>query len=798
MNYRHILTILAAAALSAACSGRQDDLVTDPADYVTTLMGTLSEFALSTGNTYPATAVPWGMNFWTPQTGAMGDGWTYRYDAHKIRGLKQTHQPSPWINDYGQFAIMPVRDAAEYDENDRASWFSHKSETARPYYYQVYLADHDINAELAPAERAASFRFTFPESATSGVVIDAYDHGSYIKVIPEENTVVGYTTRNSGGVPENFRNWFVVKFDKPVEGFCLYDGRTLKVEHGALAEASGETDVTTRDSAYEVRGDHAMAVVKFRTAKGEQVHVQAASSFISEAQAYTNLKEVEGKPFDTVKSEAKAKWNDVLGRIQVGGGTPDQYRTFYSCLYRSVLFPRKFHEVTEDGRIMHYSPYNGEIRKGYLYTDTGFWDTFRALFPLLNLVYPSVNEEIQKGMVNIAEENPFLPEWASPGHRGCMVGNNSASVVADAYVKGLISGGIDTLYRAIVHGTEHVHPEVGSTGRLGHEYYNSLGYVPYNVGINENVARTLEYAYDDWCILRIARKMGRPQEELDKWSQRAMNYRNVFDPSVGLMRGRNADGTFQEPFSPYKWGDAFTEGNSWHYTWSVFHDVQGLIDLMGGDDRFCAMLDSVFVVPPVYDDSYYGVRIHEITEMQVAQMGNYAHGNQPAQHMIYLYDYAGQPWKAQFRVREVMDRLYSATPDGYCGDEDNGQTSAWYVFSALGFYPVCPGSDEYVIGSPLFGKVVLHLENGNEVTLTADGNSPEHRYITAMTMDGRKYDRNYLKYVDLLDGADIEFSMSDTPDKSRGTSSEARPYSFSRESQVMPAISLRKLRFPPL
>ena len=763
------VSILAAAALMAVscCNNDVSSYIIEesPADYVTTLMGTMSEYSLSTGNTYPAVALPWGMNFWTPQTGTMGDGWTYRYDAHLIRGFKQTHQPSPWINDYGQFSIMPVNDASKVTEDERASWFSHKSETARPYYYQAYLADHDINAELAPSERAAAFRFTYPESAKSGVVVDAYDRGSYIKVIPETNTVVGYTTRNSGGVPDNFRNWFVVVFDKKIEGYSLYDGNVLKVSSDLASHAAGGSL-----NSGEVKGDHAIAVLRFATCKGETVEARVASSFISESQAFVNLKEVADKDFDTVKADAKARWNDVLGRITVSGGTVDQYRTFYSCLYRSLLFPRKFYEVAEDGRILHYSPYNGEVCEGYLYTDTGFWDTFRALFPLLNLVYPSVSSEIMQGMVNIAKENEFLPEWASPGHRGCMVGNNSASVVADAYMKGLISdSGIDTLYRAIVYGTENVHPEVSSTGRLGHEFYNTLGYIPYNVGINENVARTLEYAYNDWCILQIAKKMGRPEEELQKWASRSQNYRNVFDPSTNLMRGRNADGTFQEPFSPYKWGDAFTEGNAWHYTWSVFHDIPGLVGLMGGEDNFCEMLDSVFVVPPVYDDSYYGVRIHEITEMQVAHMGNYAHGNQPAQHMIYLYDYAGQPWKAQYWTREVMDRLYSATPDGYCGDEDNGQTSAWYVFSALGFYPVCPGSDEYAVGSPLFRKAEITLENGRTVTINAADNSPENRYIRNMKFNGRTYDSNCLKYEELLKGADIDFTMSPSchPDRTK-------------------------------
>ncbi len=719
------------------------EFVTEPADYVSTLVGTLSEHSFSTGNTYPAVALPWGMNFWTPVTGVMGDGWTYRYDAHHIRGFKQTHQPSPWINDYGQFAVMPVRDSRAVHQNARASWFSHKSETARPYYYQVYLADHDINVEITPTERAASFLFTYPESETSGIIIDAYDNGSFIKVIPEENAVIGYTTRNSGGVPDNFRNWFVVRFDKPVESFTVYDG-----------------PLSPLDGADEFEGFHALASIGFRTEKGEKVGMQAASSFISLEQARLNLEEVGDRSFAEVHDAAKRRWNEVLGRIRIGGGTPDQYRTFYSCLYRSVLFPRKFHEIDASGRPVHYSPYNGEICDGYLYTDTGFWDTFRALFPLLNLVYPSVNKEIQMGLANIARENEFLPEWASPGHRDCMVGNNSASVVADAIIKGVTpESEWQTLYDCLVHGTENIHPEVSSTGRLGHEYYNTLGYIPYDVGIHENVARTLEYAYNDWCLLQIARRLGRPQEEIDRWEARSHNWRNVFDPSHNLMRGRLADGRFQEPFSPYKWGGAFTEGNAWHYTWSVFHDVEGLKEAMGGEKAFVEMLDSVFVVPPVYDDSYYGYRIHEITEMQVADMGNYAHGNQPAQHMIYLYDRTSEPWKAQKHVREVMDRLYSAAPDGYCGDEDNGQTSAWYVFSALGFYPVCPASDEYAIGSPLFRNAVIHLENGRKLRISAPGNSPESPYVRSVRVNGRKIDGHFLRHSVISEGGEVIFSM---------------------------------------
>ena len=757
------LSILAFAALAAACCETpKSGTLLRPSEYVTTLVGTQSDYTLSTGNTYPAVALPWGMNFWTPQTGKMGDGWAYTYGAHTIRGLKQTHQPSPWINDYGQFSLMPVRGKDKIDEQSRLSWFSHQSETAKPYYYSVYLADHDVIAEMAPTERAAILRFTFPESTESGVVIDAFDRGSQVKVL-DQHTVVGYTTRNSGGVPANFRNYFVIRFDKPIETYRIFDGGQ---------EIKGDA----------VTGDHALAAVYFTTRRGERVNARVASSFISAEQAVCNLEtELGTDDFETVKAKAQARWDEVLGRIEVAGGTEEQYRTFYSCLYRSTLFPRKFYEIDAAGKPVHYSPYNGEVLPGYMYTDTGFWDTFRSLFPLLNLVYPSVNAEIQAGLANTYKESGFLPEWASPGHRGCMVGNNSASVVSDAILKGITpQEDIATLYEAMLAGRDKVHPQVSSTGRLGHEYYNTLGYVPYNVGINENVARTLEYAYDDWCIAQVAAKLGKAEDAamLEKASQ---NWRNVFDPETRLMRGRNEDGTFQSPFSPYRWGDAYTEGNAWHYTWSVFHDPEGLATLMGGKEGFAEMLDSVFVVPPIYDDSYYGARIHEITEMQVANMGNYAHGNQPAQHMIYLYNYVGQPWKAQWWTREVMDRLYSAKPDGYCGDEDNGQTSAWYVFSALGFYPVCPGSDEYAVGSPLFRKAAIHLENGKTVEIEAPENGPENRYVSGMTVDGKAAGRTFLKYGELLEGAKIRFDMQPEPDKDRGTKPGDAPYSMSRE-----------------
>ena len=773
MTFKVLLTsLLTVASLTAKAAVTP----AEPVDYVSTLVGTESKIELSTGNTYPAVAMPWGMNFWMPQTGKMGNGWAYVYSADKIRGFKQTHQPSPWINDYGQFSILPITGKAEFDQDKRASWFSHKAEIATPYYYRVYLADYDIVAELAPTERACAMRFTYPENDKSFVVVDAFDKGSYVKILPEKQMIVGYTTKNSGGVPDNFKNFFVVKFDKPF---------TYKaaVADGTVGE--GNTEATC---------NHAGAIIGFQTKRGEVVNVQVASSFISEEQALRNLGELKDGCFDRIKAEGRKTWNNVLGKIEIDDQNIDHKRTFYSCLYRSVLFPRSFFEYDAQGKVVHYSPYNGKVLPGYMFTDTGFWDTFRCLFPLLNVMYPSMNTKMQEGLVNAYKESGFLPEWASPGHRGCMVGNNSASIVADAYLKGLRGYDAEELWKAVVHGANNVHPTVSSTGRLGHEYYNKLGYVPYDVKINENVARTLEYAYDDWCIYKFGKALGKSEKELKPFLARAYNYKNVFDPETKLMRGRNKDGKFQTPFSPLKWGDAFTEGNSWHYSWSVFHDPQGLINLMGGKQNFNQMLDSVFNVPPLFDDSYYGGVIHEIREMQIMNMGNYAHGNQPVQHMIYLYGYSGQPWKTQYWIREVMDKLYTAHPDGYCGDEDNGQTSAWYVFSAMGFYPVCPGSNQYVLGVPYFDKLTLHLENGKSLTVTAKGNSDNTRYVNAMTLNGETYNHNYLTHDAVMNGGNIVFDMSTTPNTQRGTLAEDVPYSLSNEMPAQKGGKAKKVK----
>ena len=770
---------LDAVSLSSGSSVKKHSAVyakvqeAQPLEYVTTLMGTDSRFDLSYGNTYPAISLPWSMNAWTPMTAKIGDGWAYKYDDHLFRGIKQTHQPSPWLNDYAAFALMAVTGDLAFSETDRASWFSHKAETAKPHYYTAYLADHDTLIEVTPAERAAHFRFTFPETENAYIILDAFPGGSDIAIHPDKKMITGVVRNNHGGVPENFANYFVARFSHEFDVTHTWeDGYKLRADQ------------------LESAGDHVGAVVGFKTENGEQVTVKVASSFISLDQAKLNLeREIGSWSFDDTLRAAEDRWNKTLNRIVVKDTDQEKIRTFYSTLYRVMLFPRPFHEITLENQLVHYSPYNGNIEHGFLYTDNGFWDTFRAVFPYFTLMHPSLSADIMEGLINTYEESGWLPEWASPGHRNVMIGSNSAINIADAYLKGIDGYNIETLYDAALKNatTSEGRPKsrdgntITSVGREGVDYYNDLGYVPYDVGIHENAARTLEYAFADFNLMRLAEKLGKA-EDADLFRQRSRNYINLFDKETGWMRGKNKDGTFQTPFNPLKWGDAFTEGNSLHYTWSVFHDVAGLIDLMGGDEEFVSKLESVFTMPPLFDDSYYGFTIHEIREMQIVNMGNYAHGNQPIQHMLYLYNHAGEPWRGQKRIRDVMERLYAPTPDGYPGDEDNGQTSAWYVFSALGFYPVTPGTDQYVFGTPLFDQVEITFENGKSLKIIARNGADDHPYIQKVKLNGKDYSRSWISHEVLQAGGELVIVMGPEPNKSFGQHPSDRPYSMSLEN----------------
>ncbi len=726
-----------------------------PVDFVDPLMGTDSDRSLSAGNVYPDISRPWGMHSWTPQTGPMADPWFYGYRQLKMRGIRQTHQPSPWMGDYGAFAVLPMAGQPVFDEEKRASWFSHKAEEAHPYSYRVYLADYDLTFEMAPTVRASIMRITYPETDSPLFLVDLIP-GSKEKGIVEVDAasrrIKGRINCKGGrgAVVDGFANHFIMEFDRDFQ---------------VVGDVPADRGV----------------IVKFAPVKrGERVVVKVASSFIDWDQAGRNMLELGNDDLETVAAKGRAEWNAILSRVKVEGGSERRMRTFYTCLYRALLFPRIHWEVAADGTIVHQSPVAANtVAKGYYYGGTGFWDTFRSLFPLLNFLYPDVNAKMSAGLANCWKECGWLPEWSNPGLARCMIGNNSASVVSEAACAGVI-GAQDAalLYEALLHGANNVHPKFQQVGRIGFKEYNEKGYVPRDIGIRESAARTLEYAYDDWCIARMGRFLGRPAEEVAVYESRARNWRNVFNPAVGLMCGRAADGTFNPAFDKFAWGGDFTEGNSLHYTWSVFHDVAGLMEAMGGREAFVRQLDEIFTLPPVIHLGAYKNVIHEMREMQIAGFGQYAHGNQPIQHMIYLYDWAGEPWKTQYWVREAMDRLYAPAPDGYCGDEDNGQTSAWYIWSALGFYPVCPGSGEYALGGPLFSKATLSFAGGSTLVIDAPG-ADANRYVAELELNGVRKQCNYVTREELQKGGRLVFRMSAAPCKNRGAAISDAPSSMS-------------------
>ena len=699
----------------------------------------------------------------------MGDGWVYTYKSDQIIGFKQTHQPSPWINDYAAFSLMPSIGKLSVLEDERKLKFDHENEKAEPHFYSVILHEINTKVEFTVTERSSFFKFNFPKNENSNVIIDAFFKNSEIKIFPNENKIIGIARNNSGGVPENFANYFVIKFNRPFKKSGVWDGK------GNIM------------SKKELIGEHVGAYVTFDTTNDVVVEAKVSSSFISHEQAWVNLNRElpDDKKFDEILSEGRRSWNNELSKIKVETdnttkGLSDKIK-FYSCFYRTILFPRQFHEYNKQGKQIHYSPYNGKILDGPLYTDNGFWDTFRAVFPFYTILYPEKLSEIIQGiMVNPYKESGWLPEWSSPGHRDCMIGSNSASIIAEAFLKGIKNFDIDIAYEGIINSSENEGP-LSSVGRKGAFEYNNLGYIPFDSSINENVARTLEYAYNDFSIWKLAVELGRPKNEINLFKNRANNYKNVFDSSTNFMRGKLKNGDFQSPFIADAWGGAFTEGSSWHYTWSVLHDPQGLIDLMGGRKDFIKKLDEVFTAEPTSDFTYYGFKIHEILEMELLNMGQYAHGNQPIQHAIYFYNYAQQPWKTQQKIRYILDNLYGAEADGYCGDEDNGQTSAWFLFSSLGFYPVAPVTMEYVIGSPLFNYVEISLPNGKKFIIDSAENSNENIYIHNVKLNKKYYTKNWLHHNDITNGGRIMFNMKNKPNLNWGSSKSSVPYSMSNE-----------------
>lgn len=730
----------------------------DLVQYVNTLQGTNSTYELSWGNTYPTTAVPYPMNSWSPQTGKNGDGWKYQYSATTIRGFQPTHQCSPWVGDYGVFSLMPVPELV-VDESKRATPFSHDKEIAKPHYYKVTL-ENGITTEFSPTTRSAHFRFSFPAKGDAFLVLDGYTKTSQVQIDVANHRITGYV-HNGAFSPKTHKNYFIIQFDKPFVSYGTWENRKNTIQKNNLSR----------------EGEGIGAYVQF--AKGSKVQAKVSTSYISPEQAEVTMTRELGKhsSVEVTKQAAADVWNQLLNRVLVEGGTEEDMKTFYSCMFRANLFSHKFYEEKEDGSPYYYSPYDEKIHDGYMFTDNGFWDTFRSQFPLTNILHPTMQGQYMQALLDAQEQCGWLPSWSFPSETGGMVGNHSISLLTDAWVKGIRTFDPEKALKAYAHEAMNKGPWGGANGRVRWKDYYQLGYIPYPESMG-STAQTLEYCYDDFCAYQLAKMTGNKFYE-EVFARQIYNYKNVYDPSVGFMRGRKLDGSWAD-FDAFEWGGPYCEGNAWHYNWSVFHDVQGLIDLTGGDERFVAKIDSVFALPGIVKYGTYGTKIHEMLEMELAKMGQYAQGNQPIQHMIYLYSYAGQPWKTQYWIRQVMDRLYNSSENGYPGDEDQGGMSSWYVLSALGIYSVCPGADEYVLGSPKFRKATITMEDGKKFVIEAKGNSKDNVYIQNATLNGKRHTRNYIHYSDIVNGGVLELQMGNQPEKTRGTAKEDRPFSLSK------------------
>lgn len=730
----------------------------DLVQYVNTLQGTNSTYELSWGNTYPTTAVPYPMNSWSPQTGKNGDGWKYQYSATTIRGFQPTHQCSPWVGDYGVFSLMPVSELV-VDESKRATPFSHDKEIAKPHYYKVTL-ENGITTEFSPTTRSAHFRFSFPAKGDAFLVLDGYTKTSQVQIDVANHRITGYV-HNGAFSPKTHKNYFIIQFDKPFVSYGTWENRKNTIQKNNLSR----------------EGEGIGAYVQF--AKGSKVQAKVSTSYISPEQAEVTMTRELGKhsSVEVTKQAAADVWNQLLNRVLVEGGTEEDMKTFYSCMFRANLFSHKFYEEKEDGSPYYYSPYDEKIHDGYMFTDNGFWDTFRSQFPLTNILHPTMQGQYMQALLDAQEQCGWLPSWSFPSETGGMVGNHSISLLTDAWVKGIRTFDPEKALKAYAHEAMNKGPWGGANGRVRWKDYYQLGYIPYPESMG-STAQTLEYCYDDFCAYQLAKMTGNKFYE-EVFARQIYNYKNVYDPSVGFMRGRKLDGSWAD-FDAFEWGGPYCEGNAWHYNWSVFHDVQGLIDLTGGDERFVAKIDSVFALPGIVKYGTYGTKIHEMLEMELAKMGQYAQGNQPIQHMIYLYSYAGQPWKTQYWIRQVMDRLYNSSENGYPGDEDQGGMSSWYVLSTLGIYSVCPGTDEYVLGSPKFRKATITMEDGKKFVIEAKGNSKDNVYIQNATLNGKRHTRNYIHYSDIVNGGVLELQMGNQPEKTRGTAKEDRPFSLSK------------------
>ncbi|WHY71608.1 GH92 family glycosyl hydrolase [Fictibacillus enclensis] len=762
-------------------------------DYVNILRGTQSNSTFSRGNNFPAIAVPHGFNFWTPATDAGSTSWLYSYNQSnnennqpEIQAFSLSHEPSPWMGDRQTFQVMPSASEAEKPDADRkarALPFKHENETAKPHYYSVKF-DNGIKAEIAPTDHAAMQRYTF-KGDTSSLILDNVNNNGGISINKEKGEVTGYSDVKSGLSTGASRMYIYATFDQPI------------INSGKLT-GEGRDNVT--------------AYVRFDTKDQKAVTMKIATSLISIAQAKKNLEqEIQSDDtFQSIKEKAQQKWEKLLSKIEVEGASEDQHVTLYSNMYRLFLYPNSGFENTGTKDNPHYqyaSPFSppagsstpeatgAKIVDGKTYVNNGFWDTYRTAWPAYSFFTPNMAGEMIDGFVQQYRDGGWVSRWSSPGYANLMVGTSSDVAFADAYLKGVHNFDVKSFYQSAIKNASVVSPNAG-TGRKGISQSIFDGYT--NTSTGEGLSWSMDGYINDYGIANLAKALGkeagknasdRAQYKADAkyYMNRAQNYVHLFNPDTGFFMGRKANGewrTSAQDFDARDWGGDYTETNAWNMAFHAPQDGQGLANLYGGKNGLADKLAEFFSTPEtaLHAGAYGGV-IHEMREARDVRMGMYGHSNQPAHHITYMYNYAGQPWKTQEKVREVLERLYigSEIGQGYAGDEDNGEMSAWQIFSALGFYPLKMGSPEYAIGAPLYKKATVHLENGKRIVVNAPKNSKKNKYIQGLKINGKSYSKTYLLHSDLADGARLDFDMGPKP-SSWGTGKKDAPASITPSS----------------
>ena len=727
------------------------------------------------GHTFPGAARPFGMIQLSPDTQVrpfrQSYPWAagYRYEDDSILGFSHTHFSGAGHSDLGDVLLMPYSEETKWEPgyperpfSGYRSRFSHKDEHAEPGYYAVKLADNDVDVELTSSERVGLHRYHYAKGAQAKVMLDLrssiYDYAAknlWSRLRMRDNTLITGMRETRGWAPGR-QLYFAIQFSHPLVSRELRNFERDVEYKGFAGPGSGPGDKAV------VEGKLLAGALNFGVPSDGQLEVKVAISAVSEEGAIANLAEMPGWDFDAERAKAFAAWNEALGTLSIDSA-PDTRKMVYTALYHSMLAPSLF--MDRDGQ---YRGPDNQVHqaKGFRFHSTfSLWDTYRALHPLMTILQPERDVDFVRSLIESQKFSPYgiLPVWQFAGlETWCMIGYHAVPVIADAYMKGLKGIDAEEALKAMTASAEY-----GPYGGL--EHYMKLGYVPIDLE-PEAASKTVEYAFDDWTIARMAEKMGK-KDIAAKYYQRAQNYRNSFDVKTGFLRAKKSDGQFREPFDPVlsNFGSDYTEGSAWQYSWYMPHDNAGLIKMLGGDVALQNKIDMVF-------DAKVDEKVYSHMEDISGLIGHYAHGNEPSHHVAYLYNYAGAPWKTQKRLTQVVSSQYNTTPQGLSGNDDLGQMSAWLVFTSMGFYPVAPGSNEYVIGRPFLDKAVMNLSNGKHFTIRAEGLSAENAYVASVTLNGKPLTQTFLRHDQITAGGELVFTMSKQPNTDWGKGTAARPY----------------------